>query len=113
LLTEQIFDKRGQPVRILTAQDLLRHTRTQIIAMLGQTEQLAERQKPGIVTTARSAMQTLQQAELKRLRALAEVNPNIRGEEIEHLVEETAQLEHYLAAAQIRLDAVRVAVIAE
>ncbi len=113
LLTEQIFDKRGHPVRMLTAQDLLRHTRTQIIAMLGQAEQLAERQKPGIVATARSAMQTLQQAELKRLRALAEVNPNIRGEEIEHLVEETAQLDHYLGTAHLKLDALRIAVTTE
>ena len=113
LLTEQHFDKRGQRVRMLTAQDVIRHTRTRISAMIEHAQQLAENQKAALVDAARTDMQMLQQTELKRLRALAAVNPNIRQEEIDHLVEETDKLEHYLATAQIRLDAVRVAVITE
>jgi len=113
LLTEAHFDKRGQRVRMLTAQDLIRHTRGKINAMIGQAETVAETQRQAIIETARSTMQRLQQDELKRLRALAEVNPNIRQEEIDHLAEETAQLDRYLDSAHLKLEAVRVAVITE
>jgi len=113
LLTERHFDKRGQRVRMLTAQDLIRHTRGKINAMIGQAEALAERQKPAMIDAARSAMRRLQQDELNRLRALAEVNPNIRREEIDHLADETAQLDHFLDTAHLKLEAVRVAVITE
>jgi ATP-dependent helicase HepA len=113
LLPEAHLDKRGQRVRMLTAQDLIRHTRGRINAMIEQAGALAEKQKPALIETARSTMQRLQQDELKRLRALAEINPNIRQEEIEHLAEETAQLEHYLDTAHLKLEAVRVAVITE
>jgi len=113
LLTEAHFDKRGQRVRMLTAQDLIRHTRGKISAMIGQAEAIAEKQKPAIIEAARSTMQRLQQDELNRLRALAEVNPNIRQEEIDHLAGETTQLAHYLDTAHLKLEAVRVAVITE
>ncbi len=113
LLAEKHFDKLGQRVRMLTAQDFIRHTRSKIISMIEQAEELAENQKPSIVEAARTGMQSMQQTELKRLRALAEVNPNIRQEEIEHLVEETAQLDHYLDSTHLKLEAVRVAVITE
>jgi ATP-dependent helicase HepA len=113
LLTEQHFDKRGQRVRMLTAQDVIRHTRTRISAMIEHAEQLAENEKAVLVDAARTDMQMLQQTELKRLRALAAVNPNIRQEEIDHLVEATGQLDHYLGMAHLRLEAVRVAVITD
>jgi ATP-dependent helicase HepA len=58
-------------------------------------------------------MHTLQQSELQRLRALADVNPNIRPEEIDHLVAETEELQHYLASTHLKLEALRVAVITE
>jgi ATP-dependent helicase HepA len=45
-----------------------------------------------------------------RLRELATVNPNIRADEIEHLETTRASLERYLRGAQLKLDAVRVAV---
>ena len=56
-------------------------------------------------------MQNLQQSELQRLQALAEVNPNIRQEEIDYLKTETSELEHYLNTAHIKLEALRVAVV--
>jgi len=113
LLTEKHFDKRGQRVRMLTAQDLIRHTRSRINEMIGQAESIAEKHKPALIEAARSTMQRMQKDELDRLRALAGVNPNIRQDEIDFLVNETAQLEHYLDTAHLRLEAVRVAVITE
>ena len=51
--------------------------------------------------------------ELERLQALAEVNPNIRQEEIEHLRDETSDMQYYLDSTHIKLDALRVAVVVE
>ena len=41
---------------------------------------------------------------------LAEVNPNIRGEEVSYLEQSREQLARYLRGAQLKLDAVRVVV---
>jgi ATP-dependent helicase HepA len=113
LLTEKHFNRRGQRVRMLTAQEFIRHARPRIVAMITHAEQLAESREPSLIETASMQMQTLQQAEIRRLRALAEINPNIRQEEIDHLLTETEALQHYLASAHLKLEALRVAVITD
>ncbi|MDH4020718.1 MAG: RNA polymerase-associated protein RapA [Xanthomonadales bacterium] len=113
LLTEKHFNKLGQRVRLISAQDFLRHTRAKIVSMLKKAEQLAADQEPSIVDAAKTHMQKLQQTELRRLQALAEVNPNIRQEEIDYLVAETSELEHHLDSTHLKLEALRVAVITE
>jgi ATP-dependent helicase HepA len=113
VLTEKHFNKLGQPVRKHTAQEFIRHTRAKIVTMITHAEQLAAKLESSMIDTARTQMQDLQQSELKRLKALAEVNPNIRQDEIDHLVAETDELEHYLSSAHLKLEALRVAVITE
>lgn len=113
LLTEKHFNKLGQRVRLISAQDFLRHTRAKVVSMLKRAEQLASDQEPSIVNAAKTSMQDLQQSELKRLQSLAEVNPNIRQEEIDYLMAETADLEHHLDSTHLKLEALRVAVITE
>lgn len=113
VLAEKLFNKLGQPVRKLTAQEFIRHTHSKIVAMITHAEQLAARLESSMIDTARTQMNNLQQSELKRLQALAEVNPNIRQDEIDHLVTETDELQHYLASAHLKLEALRVAVITE
>jgi len=113
ILTEKHFNKLGQRVRRHTAQDFVRHARPKIITMIEKAEQLASKHEQSIIDTANEQMQTLQQSELKRLRALAEVNPNIRQEEINHLLSEADDLQHYLDSAHIKLEALRVAVITD
>lgn len=113
ILTERHFNKLGKRVRRHSAQEFIRHTRGQIVAMIEQAGQLAGKQEQSIVDAANDQMQSMQNQELQRLRALAQVNPNIRQEEIEYLVTETSELQHYLQSSHIKLDAVRVAVINE
>ena len=113
LLTEKHFNRLGQRVRTLTAQEFIRHTRPKIVAMIKQAEQLAANQESSMVDAASTQMLELQQSELQRLRALAEVNPNIRQDEIDHLVAETDELQHYLASTHLKLEALRVAVITD
>ncbi len=113
ILTEKHFNKLGQRVRRHNAQDFVRHSRSRIVTMIEHAEQLAAKHEPSIVAAAETQMQNLQQAELQRLQALAEVNPNIRQEEIDHLSANTSELQHYLAAAHIKLEALRVAVVTD
>ena len=113
ILTEKHFNKLGQRVRRHTAQDFVRHTRPQIITMIEKAEQLAANHEQSIIDTANTQMQSLQQSELQRMRALAEVNPNIRQEEIDHLLAEADDLKHYLDSTHIKLEALRVAVVTD
>ena len=83
------------------------------VSMIEAAEQLAGAQEQTIVDAAIANMTQVQQTELQRLRALAEINPNIRQEEIKHLSDETVNLQHYLDSAHIKLEAVRVAVVTD
>jgi len=113
ILTEKHFNKLGKQARIMAAQDFIRHTRAKIIAMIEHAEKLAAKQEPSIIDAATAKMQNLQHSELQRLRALAEANPNIRQEEIDHLQAETDGLNQYLATTHLKLEALRVAVITD
>ena len=111
VLTPAHLDKLGQKVPRRSAQDLVRHARQQISSMIRQAEQLAETQKVAIVDDASATMQAGQAAQLQRLTALAEVNPNIRQQEIDYLRETKTGLLTYLQGAQLKLDAIRVALV--
>ena len=113
ILTEKHFNKLAQRIRRHRAQDFIRHARTQLVTMLKQAEQLAAGHEQSIIDNAKEQVQLLQGSELERLRALAKVNPNIRQEEIDHLQQETSELQHYLDATQTRLEALRVALVTD
>jgi ATP-dependent helicase HepA len=49
--------------------------------------------------------------DIERLSALAEVNPNIRKEEVETLEVNAAALASYLEQARLKLDSIRVALV--
>ena len=113
ILKETHFRKLGKRVRRHNAQEFIRHTRAQIVTMIGQAENLAGERGKAIISAAKQQMDHMQESELERLRALADVNPNIRSEEIEYLESETGHLKHYIDLAHCRLDAIRVAVITD
>jgi len=115
VLSAEHFDKLGQKVAKGTAQDVVRHTRGQIVEMIQQAEQLLSATGgPGgggdLVGAAIAAMMQTRQRELERLQALAEINPNIRQDEIDHIVATTAQLRNHMEKAEWRLDSLRVAI---
>lgn len=107
------FDKLNslvKSVKMRTALDLVRHARSEITKMIEKTDSKAEAQQADIVAAAITQMNHDQQVELQRLTALAEVNPNIRQDEIEHLQSSTESLAHYLENAQLKLDSLRVVI---
>jgi ATP-dependent helicase HepA len=107
------LNRLAQEAPLHNARDLVRHTRPRITAMIEQARKLAEGQKGGILDAAVAFMRAIQQAEWERLQALASVNPNIRPLELAHARGAAERLEPYLAGAQLRLDALRVAMVTE
>ena len=110
VLTFERLNSLVKSVKMRMAVDLVRHARPEITQMIEKTNAKAEAQQADIVATAMTQMNHDQQIELQRLTALAEVNPNIRQDEIEHLQSSTESLAHYLENAQLKLDSLRVVI---
>jgi ATP-dependent helicase HepA len=113
VLTPAHLIKLGKKVPKRSAQDLVNHARPVITSMVEQSEQLAEGQMASLVAAAVEKMQREQTSELQRMQALAEVNPNIRAEEVAYLQQTAESLDGYLRGAQLKLDAVRVALVTD
>jgi len=111
VLTAGHLNRLGQKVHRRSAQELIAHTRVQLSTMIGQAESLAEAKKGAIVDAAQASMETEQHAELQRLQALAQVNPNIRREEVDFLTAIGSRSARYIQGAQLKLDAIRVALV--
>ena len=111
IMSSQLINRLGQKAPRSSARELLQHTRPKITSMIGEAKQLAESQREGIIAHSARDMHTSLDLELKRLRNLAQVNSNIRPQEIEHLEAMSEQLQTYLDAAQMRLDALRVVMV--
>jgi ATP-dependent helicase HepA len=107
------LDRLAKEAPLHSARELVRHTRPQLTRMIGQLEKLADDEMVKIRDASIAAMQSEQKIELERLQALARVNPNIRAEEIQRLEALPGQLETCLRQAQMRLDALRVAMVSE
>lgn len=90
-----------------TAEALIKQAREPVENMAAQALQYAQQQLPDIIQQALSAMQSFQQQEVNRLKALAAINPAIRPSEIEYLEDITAMMAESLQQADLRLDAVR------
>ena len=70
----------------------------------------AKKQAPDLLANARERVRNALNREIDRLRALRQVNPNVRDEEIEYLERQLALMTGLLESATLRLDAVRVIV---
>jgi ATP-dependent helicase HepA len=111
VLPTKLLDQRASPVPEDTARELLRHAWTQIEELVERAQDLATERQTALIDAAIHDAAQRHTLELERLRALADVNPNIRAEEITHLQEDAQNVRSYLAGAQLRLDAVRVGIV--
>lgn len=76
-------------------------------SLLTKAEEIVQRHVPAFIAQARKEMATRLDHELARLRALQQVNPTVRPEEVEQLVRQRQALDQHLGAARVRLEAVR------
>ena len=111
ILTIDHMNRLAERVKGTTGKDVIRHTRKQISKLIKSAETIAIVEKENIIKSTIQKMAENQSLELDRLVALSKVNPNIRQEEIGYLRSTTVELERYLQQAQLKLDAIRVAIV--
>jgi ATP-dependent helicase HepA len=121
LLDEQGRDHAGEiPSEAITgkcltgnrklAGALLQAKAEPIEAMLAAGEAMAAGGRAPLQRDATARMQTMLDAEIERLTALAEVNPSIRADEIDALAAQRERLRDALGRVHLRLDALRLVV---
>ncbi|MBB6523331.1 RNA polymerase-associated protein RapA [Pseudoteredinibacter isoporae] len=103
------FNQLGQKIPKRTAQEIARQGREAITSLIDKAEQMAapeqEKQRQAALDRANDQLGE----EIERLQALAQVNPNIRQEEVEHLITKRDAIREAIASAQLNLDAIRIA----
>jgi len=103
------FNQLGQKIPKRTAQEIARQGRDAITGLIDKAEQMAapeqETQRQAALDRANDQLGE----EIERLQALAQVNPNIRQEEVEHLIQKRALICEAIGTAKLNLDAIRIA----
>ncbi|WP_198263967.1 RNA polymerase-associated protein RapA [sulfur-oxidizing endosymbiont of Gigantopelta aegis] len=121
-----LLDERGQNIAhlikhddiIMTdkikkqiAQQIIKAKDPELRQMITQAEAQCQQQVPELIASAKTASQQTLLDEVKRLSALAQVNPNIRQEEIEFYQQQLTSLKSIFSTLKPRLDALRVIII--
>ena len=111
VISHEFINEQGEHIKKQTLQQLTQHARPHIQAMVEQAEKMVNPQQKAIIEEAKATMLSEAKEDGERLRTLAEVNPNIRKEEVQQLEENAASLATYLDHARLKLDGIRVALI--
>ncbi len=109
ILVASKLNQMAQRVELRSVQELVKHARPQINQLITAAENSATKRRGAIIDVALQQMTDSQNVEIERLKALAEVNPNIRQDEIEYLASSSSQLQQFLNGSTLKLDAIRVA----
>lgn len=104
------FHDKVRDVPPATAHKVLTKTRDQVSALSDHAAHLAEVSQEKLIERACLAVADELDGEIARLQRLAQVNPNVREEEVSYLRSARHSLERYLRGAQLKLDAVRVVI---
>jgi ATP-dependent helicase HepA len=99
-----------QPVAAAIAKQVIQLKEGAIRELLTASEQAAAMQAPQLIAQAEARIQQTFTPEIERLKALQQVNPNVRDEEIQFFEQQMQQLTSALKSSNLRLDAVRVIV---
>ena len=93
------------------AQEVVRQARPMLATMLQQAEEKTRPKQAELIAAAQAQVSEQLNNELERMKALMQVNPNVRQSEIDYVQQRLAASQHYLAQAKLRLDALRVIMI--
>ncbi|OOZ39391.1 RNA polymerase-binding ATPase [Solemya pervernicosa gill symbiont] len=104
---EAINDNRER-VKRGTANQIIKAYKSELEALIEQSEKYAEAEAPQIIAEARTQTEQMLHGEIERLTALQQVNPNVRREEIEFFEQQLAGVNAALESATVRLDAQRI-----
>lgn len=113
ILAHQPLNQLAQPIKLSTAQNMVRMVRDKVSWQINQAQQIADARLPKLRDQALNALVSDREAAYQRLEALAKVNPAIDESELAAHQEATQILTKGLENARLRLDAVRVIVVSE
>jgi ATP-dependent helicase HepA len=106
------FNNQLSAVGRQTASKLANALQSAIHPLITQATNLAQTQLDELRQTSLSKMQQQMGEEQQRLIALKAINPNIRDEEISVFDKQRRELSTYIEKAQLKLDAIRLIVVA-
>jgi ATP-dependent helicase HepA len=109
-LSHNQIQRSRTPVNADTANRIVRAKETALRQLIIQCEDMARTQAPAILESAHQRSEQILNREINRLRALRQINPNVRDEEIDFFIQQREILDRALESASLRLDAVRVIV---
>lgn len=109
-LDHESVNQHLQPVATGIAKQVIQLKEDAIRELLAASEQQAATQAPQLIAAAEARIRKTFTPEIERLKALQQVNPNVRDEEIQFFEQQLQQLTAALQSSNLRLDAVRVIV---
>lgn len=109
-LPHKLINAMHEPVVKETANQVAQAYAPVLRTMVANAEALAQQQAPEILAAALKHSRHALLTEINRLKALQQVNPNVRDEEIQFFEIQLKALEQALQSASPRLDALRVIV---
>jgi ATP-dependent helicase HepA len=104
------IEAHHDPVDQETAFRIIRLKQAELRQLIDAAEVQAQREVPALLAQARQQGTEILAREIDRLRALRQVNPNVREEEIAFFVDQLGALTGAIDATRLQLDAVRVMV---
>jgi len=113
LLKPEHIEARLSFVKKPVAHNIIDHGKDVIKGLISKAEGLVAEHQQSLVSDSIEKMQGDESANLERLVALAQVNPNIRDAEIAQQQDNIADLQSYLERACFKLDAIRVILLTD
>ncbi|MEA1888307.1 MAG: RNA polymerase-associated protein RapA [Pseudomonadota bacterium] len=107
-LTHPFIEEHRVHVPEKMANKIIRAKEKELRHLFSLCEEIAERQTPDILSQAHQQSGDILMREINRLKALKQINPNIRDEEIDFFEQQLTALNEVLDAASLRLDSLRV-----
>ncbi|MDH5766887.1 MAG: RNA polymerase-associated protein RapA, partial [Gammaproteobacteria bacterium] len=98
------------PVDKETASQIIQAKQAEIKSLIKQCTDIAQQQAPDILADAHQQTQQTLEKEINRLKALKQINPSVRDEEIKFFEQQWQALTLALDSASLKLDALRVIV---
>ncbi|MDH5472595.1 MAG: RNA polymerase-associated protein RapA [Gammaproteobacteria bacterium] len=109
-LQHYYISKSSITVNNETAIQIIKAKQDEIRKLINESEAMARQQAPDILATAHQQTKQTLEKEINRLKALKQINPSVRDEEIRFFEQQWQALTQALDSASLRLDSLRVIV---
>ncbi len=106
----ELISHQGQLIDKDTARKVVRAYKEELRSMVNSAEALAQQSVPRLLAAAHQQSRATLEGEINRLKALQQVNPNVRTDEIEFFEQQWQAVDRIMEAASLRLDSVRVVI---